>query len=278
MELDMSIIYPIISLGGMGILFGLGLGFAGVKFKVPQDERVPLVRDALPGANCGGCGFAGCDALATAIVEGNASITACPVGGASTVEKIGEIMGLTAETGERQAAFVKCNGGLCNSSYQYDYKGLEDCRLMAQLAGGGSKSCTYGCLGGGTCAKACPFDAIKMIDGIAKVDQEKCTACGMCVATCPKSLIELVPCSSDVRVACNSRDNGKVVRSNCQVGCIGCKLCEKACPIEAVKVEGFLAKIDYEKCTGCNACALKCPTGVIKVKGESLKKEAAKSA
>lgn len=271
MELS-YILLPVLSLGSMGIIFGLGLGYAGIKFKVEQDERVSQIRDVLPGANCGGCGLPGCDAFAEAVVAGTARVSGCPVGGASVAEKVGAVMGIKPGASVRKTAFMKCNGGCSNSSYRYDYNGLQDCTAVMQLAGGGAKNCSYGCLGSGSCVKACRFGAISIVDGIASIDSEKCVACGLCVSACPKALIDVVPYQSEVRIACHSNDNGKVVRSSCTVGCIGCKLCEKACPANAIKVDNLLAKIDYDACTNCQACALKCPTGAILVKGKSLKK------
>ncbi len=261
--MDMSILYSVASLSGMGLLFGLGLGYAGIKFKVEEDPKLPLIREALPGANCGGCGFPGCDGLADAILKSLAKPNACPVGGADTVIKISEVLGIKAEIKEKQVSFIKCRGNCNKSNFRYDYYGLLDCNAATQLAGGGSKSCSYGCLGGGSCVTACKFGAIDIVEGIAVVNRERCTACGMCVEACPKKLIELIPYKSGVKVNCNSNDNGKVVRGNCTVGCIGCKMCEKACEFDAVHVTDMLAKIDYNKCTECNACVKKCPMNTI---------------
>ena len=260
-----NILYPALSLGGMGVLFGLVLGYASVVFRVEEDERIPLVRYELPGANCGACGYTGCDAYANAVVSGAAKPSLCTVGGSEVTQKVSSIMGIEVEIGERNVAFVKCKGDCEKSSNKYEYFGISDCKLAATLSGG-LKSCNYGCLGHGSCFRACEFDAIKMVDGIATILEEKCVACGKCVSACPKNLIDLVPESADVRIVCNSNDNGKVVKSNCAVGCIGCKLCQKACQFEAVTIENFLAKIDYEKCTKCNECAKKCPTSAISTK------------
>ncbi|MDR1540017.1 MAG: RnfABCDGE type electron transport complex subunit B [Clostridiales bacterium] len=258
-----SILVPALILGGMGLLFGIGLGIAAIKFEVEADPLIPLIREALPGANCGGCGYAGCDALAEAIAKSEAKPTACPVGGAACAAAIGEIMGIPVEPFVRRRALVRCGGCESKSNFRYSYVGLNDCKAAMQLAGGGSKSCVYGCLGGGSCIAACKFGAISFFDGIAAVDENKCTACGMCVKSCPKNLIALVPYNSKQHVLCNSKDNGKAVRQNCKIGCIGCKLCEKACPTDAVHVQNFLASIDYEKCVGCGACAKKCPSRCI---------------
>ncbi len=258
-----SILFPVLSLGSLGLLFGLGLGLAGIKFAVKEDPNLPLVRDTLPGANCGGCGFAGCDAFAAAVVSGKAEITGCPVGGRKVAAAIAEVLGIVADEKERHVAFVKCGGSCDKTRSNYEYDGLMDCTAITHLASGGSKSCTYGCLGGGSCYRACNFNAIEMVDGIAKIKNENCTACGKCINACPKNLIELLPDKNLVKVNCNSRDNGKMTKTNCDVGCIGCKICEKACNFDAVHIENNLARVDYTKCTMCNECTKKCPTKAI---------------
>ncbi|QCX34758.1 RnfABCDGE type electron transport complex subunit B [Caloramator sp. E03] len=259
-----SIIFPVISLGGLGVLFGSLLGYASKKFAVEVDPRVPIVRDILPGANCGGCGYAGCDACAKAMVEGEAAPNACPVGGPETAKKIGEVLGLAVDALTKNVAFVKCNGTCNNAKNKYEYTGIADCRDAALLPGGGYKGCSYGCLGLGSCVKVCEFGALSIVNGVAVVDENKCTSCGKCAKICPKGLIEIVPADKKVRVVCNSKDKGKDVKDNCAVGCIGCRMCERACQFGAIIFENNLAKIDYEKCTQCNACAVKCPTKAIR--------------
>ena len=249
--------------GILGILIGVFLGIASEKFKVEVDEKEILVRNELPGNNCGGCGYAGCDALAKAIAAGQAEVGACPVGGASTAEKIGAIMGVAGGTTEKKVAFVKCKGTCDKTKVQYNYYGVDDCKKVSVVPGAGEKACTYGCMGYGSCVKACAFDAIHVVDGVAVVDKEKCVACGKCVSSCPNHLIELVPYKAEHLVQCSSHDKGKDVKSVCESGCIGCTLCTKQCEFDAIHMENNLAVIDYEKCTNCGKCAEKCPVKVI---------------
>lgn len=245
--------------GGVGIFVGLFLGVAAIKFKVEVDEREEAVLGLLPGNNCGGCGFPGCSGLASAIVKGEAPVNSCPVGGASVGELIAEIMGMEAETTVRQVAFVRCQGDCNKTTVDYEYYGVEDCRMIAFVPGGGPKSCNYGCMGFGSCVKVCSFGAIQIVDGVAVVDREKCIACGKCMEVCPKDLITMIPYDAKYVVACRSKDKGPATMKTCQVGCIGCQLCKKSCPIGAVEVTDFLAVIDHEKCEECGICVEKCP-------------------
>ena len=179
--------------GGVGLFIGLFLGIAAIKFEVKVDEKEAAVLEALPGNNCGGCGYAGCSGLAAAIAKGEAPVNACPVGGEPVGKVIAEIMGVEAEAGVRKVAFVKCIGTCDKANNDYDYYGSKDCQMAVFTPGGGPKSCNYGCMGYGSCVKACPFDAIHVVDGVAVVDKEACKACGKCVAACPKHLSELMP-------------------------------------------------------------------------------------
>ena len=251
-------------IGAIGIIIGVLLGIASEKFKVEVDEREILVRAELPGNNCGGCGFPGCDGLANAIAAGTAAVNACPVGGAAVAEKIAAIMGVEAGDADKKVAFVKCKGTCDKTRVQYNYFGMDDCRKIAVVPGAGEKACTYGCMGYGSCVKACDFDAIHVIDGVAVVDKEKCVACGKCAAVCPNHLIELVPYSAEHLVQCSSHDKGKDVKAKCDNGCIGCTLCLKQCEFDAIHMDNNVAVIDYEKCTNCGKCAAKCPAKVIK--------------
>ncbi len=258
-----GIIIAIIIVGGVGLLIGLLLGFASLKLAVEVDEREQAVLEALPGNNCGGCGFPGCSGLAAAIAKGEAPVNGCPVGGEAVANIISGIMGVEATAGEKQVAYVMCSGTCDKTTVDYDYVGVKDCAMLGFVPNGGPKSCNHGCLGMGNCVKACPFDAIHIVDGIALVDKEKCKACGKCIVACPKGLIELVPYSQKHLVACHSPEKGPIVMKACKTGCIGCTLCAKNCPQEAITMNGALAHIDYEKCVDCGICAEKCPKKVI---------------
>lgn len=249
--------------GLVGIFVGLFLGVAGLKFKVEVDEKEEAVLEALPGNNCGGCGFAGCSGLAAAIAKGEAAVNACPVGGEPVGQKIAAIMGVEAASAEKMVAFVHCQGDCDKANQDYEYSGVEDCRMMSFVPSGGPKSCNSGCMGYGSCVKACPFDAIHVVNGVAVVDKEKCKACGKCIAVCPKNLITLIPYKAKTEVACKSVDKGPVTMKACSVGCIGCGICAKNCPAEAITVADFHATIDQSKCTGCGTCVAKCPKKAI---------------
>ena len=251
------------AVGVLGLILGVALGIFGKIFFVAVDEREVAVREYLPGNNCGGCGYAGCDGLAAAIAKGEAPINGCPVANAEAHAAIGAIMGQEAGAVEKKVAFVKCSGTCDKTERKYNYYGINDCRKAVMVPGQGDKLCSYGCLGFGSCVDACAFDAIHVVDGVAVVDKEKCVSCGKCVAACPKNLIEIVPYSAPVAVACSSLDKGKDVRVACKTGCIGCSICVKQCEFDAIHVENNLAKIDYSKCTGCGKCAEKCPQKVI---------------
>lgn len=258
-----AILIATIVVGGTGLFIGVFLGIAGKKFAVHVDEKELAVRECLPGNNCGGCGFPGCDGLAAAIAKGEAPVGGCPVGGTPVANAIAAIMG--GEVGEsiRQTAFVKCQGTCESAKEKFEYTGVQDCEMMAFVPGNGPKQCSFGCMGYGSCVKACKFDAIAIVDGIAVVDKEACKACGKCVSVCPRHLIELIPYDQTVKVACSSADKGKVAMQSCETACIGCKKCQKACEHEAITVENNIAHIDYSKCTNCGKCAEACPRNAI---------------
>lgn len=266
-----SIVTAVVSLGGLGLVFGAGLAVASKAFAVEVDPKVEQVRAALPGANCGACGFPGCDGFANAVASGKAPVNGCPVGGAASAAKIAEVMGVAAGSADKKVARVICQGTKCNANEKFEYTGIQDCKA-ASLVSGGSKSCSFGCLGLGTCVNACKFDAIEIVDGIARINPEKCTSCGKCIEVCPKSVIKMMPYEQKVVVDCNSKEFGKDVKVKCTIGCIGCQICVKACPFGAMEFENNLAKINYEKCTNCMICAEKCPTKAIWADFENRKK------
>ena len=258
-----AILVAALVVGGVGILIGFFLGISGEKFKVEVDEKEVAILGELPGNNCGGCGYAGCSGLAAAIAKGEAPVNQCPVGGAPVAAKIGAIMGVDAGAGEKKVAFVKCAGTCDKTQKDYEYTGNEDCASMMFVPNGGPKACNYGCLGFGSCVKACQFDAIHVVNGVAVVDKEKCVACGKCAEACPRHLIELVPYKANHLVQCSSHDKGPAVKKVCEAGCIGCTLCTKQCEFDAIHMDNNVAVIDYTKCTGCGKCAAKCPAHVI---------------
>jgi Na+-translocating ferredoxin:NAD+ oxidoreductase RNF subunit RnfB len=252
-------------LAALGVVFGIALAIVAARFVVKVDPKVEQVRDTLPGANCGACGFAGCMGYAEAVV-GNPDVAVhmCAPGKSTVAEKIAEITGKKAEKVEPKIARVFCQGGTSLSQRKFIYTGVMDC-TAAVLAAGGDKSCEYGCLGYGTCMRACPFGAITMsVDNLPQISPEKCTACGKCVAACPKQVIELARASKAVVISCHSRDKGVDVKKKCQVGCIACGLCVRTCPVDAIKLENNLARIDHAKCITCGLCVKKCPTSAIK--------------
>ena len=250
--------------GGTGILIGLLLGVAGEKLKIEVDQKEIDIREALPGNNCGGCGYPGCDGLAKAIAEGHAPVNQCPVGGPAVATQIASIMGEEPGKSVRKTAFVKCAGDCEVTKENYQYTGVKDCTVMPFTPNGGPKVCTYGCLGYGSCVNVCQFDAIHIVNGIAVVNKDQCKACGACVSICPRHLIEMVPFTASFAVKCASEEKGKEVSKGCSVGCIGCGICVKQCESDAITFEKNIAHIDYEKCIGCGKCEEKCPKKIIK--------------
>lgn len=258
-----GIVIGIIAITVIGIICGIILTIASKVMAVAEDERIPLIRECLPGANCGACGYAGCDGYAKALVEDEGVKTNLCVPGAEAVsQKISDILGVAFEDVASQVAVVRCRGDYSATEDKMDYRGIESC-AAAKLFFGGRGMCTFGCMSLGDCAKACPNDAICLENGIARIDTRKCTGCGICTKTCPNNLIALTPGTAKVIVACSSSEKGASVRKKCSYGCIACKKCEKECPVGAVTVEGNLARIDQSKCTGCGKCAEVCMTGCI---------------
>ena len=259
----MVIVSAVAVTGGIGIVCGALLAVAAKLFEVEVDKKVIEIRSILPGANCGACGYPGCDGLASAIAEGRAPVNACPVANKERHDQIAAVMGTTAGETEKRVAHVICQGCDSVAKKKFEYEGVKDCKAAAAIQGG-DKACDKGCLGYGNCKVVCAFDAIEIVDGLAIIDKEKCTACGLCVEECPKAVITWVPYKNNVIVACNNKDFGKAVKDVCTVGCIGCKICEKNCEFDAIHVTDNLAKVDYDKCTHCMVCVQKCPTKSIR--------------
>ena len=260
----MGILFALAVLAGLGVVFGAVLAIAGKVFAVEEDPRLEPLTEALPGANCGGCGFSGCAAYASAVLKGEAAPGGCPAGGAPVAKAMGEILGISVAEPERSVALVKCSGYYDQAKKKYDYDGIADCKAAVRLPGGGPNECPYGCLGFGSCVKACPFGAMSVKNGVATVNHEICVGCMKCAAACPKGLIVKVPYAADITVACSSQEKGVALRKYCDIGCIGCKICEKTCEHDAIHVEDNLARIDYSKCISCGQCVPKCPRHLIR--------------
>lgn len=262
-------IYTVAALSAIGVLCAVILYFVAQKFKVYEDPRIDAVEGVLPGANCGGCGCAGCRAFAeTCVKKGDLSTLQCPVGGNAVMSQIADILGVKAATASPRVAVVRCNGSCTARPRTNRYDGAASCAIEAALYGGDT-ACQYGCLGHGDCVTACLFNAISINPdtGLPEVDDDACTACGACVKACPKRLIELrkkAPKNRKIYVACRNSDKGATARKACNVACIGCSKCLKACPHEAITVENFLAYIDSDKCKLCRKCVTECSTNSIR--------------
>jgi electron transport complex protein RnfB len=256
----------IILLGSIGAVSGLILAFASQKMAVATDPRVGRIVAALPGANCGGCGFAGCSGLAEAIVKGSAPVNGCPVGKAASAVKIAAIMGVeVAADAKPKFAKVFCQGGKAERTERFYYFGVHDC-AAAQMLNGGYKVCEFGCLGLGTCVQACKFEALRINDNeLPEADPAKCTGCGACVQACPRHLIQLVTEDRGALVLCQNHGRGVEVKHACKAGCIGCGICAKNCPEQAITLTDNLPVIDPAKCTACGLCVQKCPMKSIKL-------------
>ena len=253
----------------VGLVFGVLLALFIGLFGVEEDEKKKKIRAALPGINCGACGYKGCNDYAEALCKGTCKANLCVPGAEATANELGEILGVEVEAKERTVAFVHCNG-VCDAAVQKAvYDGVSSCKACA-LSFGGTKLCSYGCLGCGDCAKVCSAGAICIEDGIARIDAGRCAGCGLCVAECPKNIISLIPETAATAVYCNSKDKGADARKACKNACIGCKKCEKACPEQAISVVNNCAVIDYSKCTGCGVCVEGCPTGCLKTLAHTI--------
>lgn len=259
-----SIAFAIISVTVIGILCGVLLTFISTVMAVKEDERFPAVRACLPGANCGACGYAGCDGYARALLGGDVKTNLCVPGADSTAKKLSELLGVACEDVTEQVSFVRCSGDCNATSAKVDYRGIQSC-AAAKLLFGGSGKCSFGCLGFGDCMNACPYGAIRVEDGLARVVSRLCVGCGLCVPACPNHLLATLPDTVAVYVGCSSTDKGALTRKACTNGCIACRKCEKECPVGAIRVEDNLARIDYALCAGCGRCAEVCVTGCISV-------------
>ena len=263
-KLYAAILIPSAILIAIAAVFAVLLAFLGRKLEVKRDEKVVEIENLLSGANCGGCGFAGCSAFAEALANGKADLSACNATSKVNKDRIAEILG-TVNEGEEMAFVVCCNGGSACED-KYDYHGYGDCASMELLAGG-RKACPVGCMGAGTCVKHCDHHACNLSEnGYASIQDDRCTLCGKCAKSCPKGLIRKIPARAKVYVACSNPGKGKEVRSYCKTGCIGCGMCVRTCPQGAITLVNNLAVIDYSKCTGCGACAAKCPSKCIKTR------------
>ena len=268
-----DIVIAIAILGGLGLIFGLVLSAASKVFYVETDPRLEKLNECRPGANCGGCGYAGCGGYAEAVLNGEAPIGKCASGGNECAQAMGEIMGIKADAVTRKVALVRCSGEktydkdgnlVKGAKVKANYEGFKDCLAASKVGGSGPLSCKFGCLGYGSCTKACKYGAIKVEHGVAHVDEDLCVGCMACANVCPRNLIIAVEPGHNVVIACNSMAKGAVTTRGCTVGCIGCGLCKKICPNDAITVTNNLAVIDYSKCDNCGLCATVCPKKLIK--------------
>ncbi len=264
-----DILIAVLILGALGVLFAVVLYIVAQKFKVVEDPLIDEVAEVLPGANCGGCGKAGCRAFAEACVaQHSLDGLRCAPGGDAVAAKVAALLGCAVEQGEPQVAVVRCRPANCGDKRRANYDSLKSC-AFANTVFVGEGGCPFGCLGCGDCVAACQFDAIHMDEatGTPVVDEEKCTACGACAKACPRRIIELRNKGRNNRrvyVQCVNKEKGAVARKSCENACIGCGKCEKACPFDAVHVVDNVAYIDFAKCKACRKCVTECPTGAIR--------------
>lgn len=262
------ILLAVLVLGATGAIFAVVLYFVAQKFKVIEDPLIDEIAEVLPGANCGGCGKAGCRALAEAFVkQGNMDGLKCAPGGDAVAQKVAELLGVSAEASDPMVAVLRCNGSCGNAPAKTHFDGMHDCHYANSVYGGES-GCLFGCLGFGNCVSVCQFGALSIDEktGLPVVDEEKCTACGACVKECPRMLLELRKKGRNNRrvyVACRNKEKGAEARKACSAACIGCGKCAKVCPFNAITVENNLAYIDFNLCKACRKCVTECPTGAI---------------
>lgn len=259
----MDILIAFIFMLATALVAGILLLVFSHLFKVEKNPLEKAVRECLPGINCGACGYKGCDDYAAAIVDDGAKPSLCVPGTQKVADEISDLLGVEKVQVEDVVAFVSCNGHCEATSPKAQYEGVKTCRAASMLYGGPG-SCTFGCLGFGDCAAACPSGAICMIDGIARIDTSRCVGCGLCKQTCPKQIIIMLPQEAAAAVMCSNKQKGAEARKVCKNACIACKKCEKACSHGAITVKDNLAVIDYNKCTYCGLCVNECPTGCLK--------------
>ncbi len=260
-----AILIPVIIVVVIGFIAGVILTIASKVMAVSVDEKIEKLMAAMPGANCGACGYAGCDNYAVSLGEDKTkslSTALCPVGGDSLSKELADILGVEAITSEPRVAYISCIGKRSEIKRIMVHDKKWSCKAASNLYGG-QMECAHGCLGHGDCVASCPYDAIKVENYVAIIDKAKCIGCGICVSYCPKNVIKFAPKESLTYVGCSSTSKGADTRRSCQVGCIGCKKCEKICPDNAIKVDNFLASIDYNLCSDCGKCASVCPTTSI---------------
>lgn len=255
-------VLPVIVFALTGLIAGILLTVASKVFEVKTDERIEKISEALPQANCGACGYAGCADYANAVITKGAAPNLCRPGGADTAKTVAEIAGTEAGEVAEVTAVVHCSGDCNATGIKYSFTGIRSCAAVKRFYSGNS-TCSFGCVGYGDCALVCEFNAITIENNIARINPDRCFGCGSCAEVCPNHLITLKPKEKKTVVRCSSGDNGKVTKANCKNGCIGCKICEKNCEAGAITVTDFHASIDYDKCTDCGTCAEKCPVKVI---------------
>ena len=247
---------------GTAIIIGALILLVSKVFHVDMDEKVTKILENLAGANCGGCGCSGCAGFADKLAKGEGELSACHVTAPEKKAEIAALLGIELKDEERTVAVVKCNGGLANAPEAFEYVGENSCAANASILGG-NKVCKFGCLGCGDCKNVCPESAVKVTDKLSEVDPDRCISCGACITACPKNIIERIPASAPVYVACSSTCRGKDVMNACKVGCIACGLCAKKCPHGAITMVNNLPVFDYTKCTGCKTCVAVCPRHII---------------
>lgn len=259
-----QVIFPVFLVSSIGLVAGFILAVASVVMHVPKDEIAEKIKDILPGANCGACGYSGCEGYAKALSGGKANIGLCSPGGKTVAEGISKILGANVSNIEYKVAVVKCSGMSSNTDTKMIYQGVKSCSAANQLYSGPG-NCSYGCIGFGDCLKVCKYGAITICDGVAVINPQKCVGCSMCVSACPKGLIEFIPIKKQAIVKCSNCDKGAKTKKDCSAGCIGCMKCAKVCESNAIIVENFVAKVNPEKCIGCGKCLDVCKQNCIEI-------------